>query len=105
MGGESIIIGALTKSQIDQVVKRHLNSIRYCYQKELTKRPSLQGKVVVKFVIGKDGAVSRASKKSSTLGSSAVDGCVANKFKRMQFPEPRGGGIVVVSYPFLFASR
>ena len=25
------------------------------------------------------------------------------RFLKMQFPEPKGGGIVIVSYPFVFS--
>ena len=103
IGSEAIILGALDKSLVDAVVRRHLNQIRYCYQRELTKNPSLGGKVVVKFVIAKDGTVSSATTKSSTLANAAVEGCINGRFMRFQFPEPKGGGIVIVSYPFLFS--
>ena len=82
---------------------RNLSQIRYCYQRELTKSPSLSGKVNVKFVIAKDGSVSSSTTKSSTLANPTVEGCINARFMRFTFPEPRGGGIVVVSYPFLFA--
>jgi hypothetical protein len=103
IGGDPIILGALDKSLIDAVIKRHMNQIRYCYQRELTKNPNLGGKITVKFVIAKDGTVSKASKKSSTMNSKAVEGCITNRFMRFKFPEPKGGGIVIVSYPFIFA--
>ncbi len=103
VGGSPIILGALDRSLIDAVIKRHMNQIRYCYQRELAKKPSLGGKVVIKFVIAKDGSVSSATKKSSTMGSPPVEQCIVGRFMRMKFPEPKGGGIVVVSYPFLFS--
>jgi hypothetical protein len=104
VGGDPIIIGALDKALIDAVVKRHMNAIRYCYQRELVKSPSLKGKVSIKFTIAKDGSVSAASTKSSTLGSSTAEGCIVNQFLRMKFPEPKGGGIVIVTYPFIFTA-
>ena len=61
-------MGALDKSLIDAVIKRNMNQIRYCYQRELTKNPSLGGKIVVKFTIAKDGSVSKASIKSLQHG-------------------------------------
>jgi len=103
VGGDPIILGALDRSLIDAVIKRHMNQIRYCYQRELTKKPSLGGKIVIKFVIAKDGSVSSASKKSSTMGNGAVEQCIVGRFMRMKFPEPKGGGIVIVSYPFIFS--
>ena len=69
----------------------------------LTKNPNLGGKVTIKFVIAKDGSVSKASVKSSTMGNKSVEGCITGRFMRFKFPEPKGGGIVIVSYPFIFA--
>ncbi len=101
---DPIVLGALAKEEIQEVIRRNLAQIRYCYQRELAKNPELEGKVVVKFVIAKDGTVQSASTRSSTLGNAVVETCVNNRFLRMQFPEPAGGGIVIVSYPFLFTS-
>ncbi len=103
IGGDPIILGALDKSLIDAVIKRNMNQIRYCYQRELTKNPAIGGKITVKFVIGKDGTVSTATTKATTMNNSAVEGCINGRFLRFQFPEPKGGGIVIVSYPFIFS--
>ena len=102
IGGDPIILGALDKSLIDAVIKKHMNQIRYCYQRELPKNPTLGGKIVVKFVINKTGSVSKASTKKSTMRNKAFEGCINSRFMRFQFPEPKGGGIVIVSYPFIF---
>ncbi|MCB9744254.1 MAG: AgmX/PglI C-terminal domain-containing protein [Alphaproteobacteria bacterium] len=99
----SLVVGALDRAQVDAVIKRNLARFRYCYQRELTRDPELSGKVVVKFVIAKDGTVSAADIKASTLGNEAVHGCMVGKMMTLEFPEPKGGGIVMVSYPFLFS--
>lgn len=101
--GDPIVLGALDRSLIDAVVKRHMNQIRFCYQKELSRQPDLGGKVVVQFVISKSGDVSSAKIKSSSLGNNAVESCMTSRFLRFSFPEPAGGGIVIVSYPFMFS--
>ncbi len=102
-GGDIIVLGSLDRAQVDEVVRRHLNQIRYCYQRELTKAPDLMGKVVVRFVIARDGSVSTAETKSSSLGNPAVESCLNGRFMRFEFPRPAGGGMVIVSYPFIFA--
>ena len=98
-----IVIGALDRSLIDAVVKRNMSQIKYCYQRELSKNPSLAGKVTVKFTIAGDGSVSSAITKASTLGNPSVESCINGRFLRMGFPEPKGNGLVIVSYPFLFS--
>ena len=104
VSGDPIILGALDKSVIDRVVKQHLAQMRYCYQKELNKDPTLAGKVVIKFTIESDGTVSVAEVKSSTLGNETVENCLCQRFLRLQFPAPSGSGTVIVSYPFVFQS-
>jgi pSer/pThr/pTyr-binding forkhead associated (FHA) protein/outer membrane biosynthesis protein TonB len=101
--GDPLILGALDRSLIDQVIKAKMAQIRYCYQRELQKDPSLGGKIVIKFTIAKDGTVSKASVKTTSINNSAVEQCVVGRFYKMQFPEPKGGGIVIVSYPFIFS--
>ena len=103
ISGNPIVLGNLDKSLIDQVIRRHLNQIRYCYSRELTRTPDLQGKVTVKFVIDRNGQVSSAKVKTSSLGSKTVESCITGRFMRFTFPKPKGNGIVIVSYPFLFA--
>lgn len=100
--GQPVSLGTMDKAEIDATIKRNMNQIRYCYQRELTKHPDLQGKVVIKFVIAPDGTVRSAEIKSSTMGSPEVEDCLTGRFMRFVFPEPRGGGIVIVSYPFIF---
>ncbi|MFH1356093.1 MAG: AgmX/PglI C-terminal domain-containing protein [bacterium] len=102
---DPIILGALDKSIVDRVVKQHLAQIRYCYQKELAKNPNLFGKIVVKFVVANDGSVSSATIKDSTMNNSIVEQCICQRFMRFRFPPPKGDGIVIVSYPFVFKDQ
>ena len=100
--GDPIILGALDRSLIHRVMRRHLGVFRSCYQRELQLDPLLQGTLVVKFIISKDGSVARASVKSSTLGNERLESCVTERLLRVQFPSPKGGGIVIVRYPLVF---
>lgn len=101
--GDPIILGAIDKSTVERIVNQYLPQIKYCYEKELSKNPHLFGKVVVKFVIDKDGSVSSAITKATTLNNATVETCICERFKKMKFPAPKGGGIGIVSYPFVFA--
>ena len=103
--GDPIILGALDKSLIERVVQLHLAQMRYCYQKELAKNPKLFGKIVVKFVIAQDGTVSSSTVKSSTMGNPICERCITDLFLKMEFPKPKGDGIVIVSYPFSFSAE
>ncbi len=103
-GEETVIMGSLDPSIIDAVIKRHIQQIQYCYERELPANPKLAGKIVVNFTIEADGRVSTSRIKSSTIEEKRVDGCVTDRFTKIRFPQPKGGGIVVVNYPLLFKS-
>ena len=67
----------------------------------LKKNAGLEGTVKVRFVIGRDGAVTSADGEGSTLADPDVVSCVVKVVNRMTFPAPEGG-IVSVVYPFSF---
>ena len=95
-------LGSLDKSIIDAKIKEILPDVKACYNEGLTEQPDLTGKVVIKIVIGKDGIVSSAEPdpERTTLKSTEVVECIASKVAQVVFPSPKGGGIVIVSYPF-----
>lgn len=99
--GQPIILGAMDKSLVEAVIQRHLNGLRYCYQRELQKNPGISGKVVLKFVIAADGTVQATQVKEDTLGNQAVTRCLESRFQRMTFPST-GAGIVIVTWPMVF---
>jgi TonB family protein len=98
--GTSLVRGSLDKEIIRRIVRRHINEVRYCYDQALALKPTLGGRVVVRFTIAPAGNVLASVLASSTLGSVAVESCVVNAVKRWEFPKPEGGGLVIVSYPF-----
>lgn len=101
---DTIIMGGLDKDLIDKIIKQHLSQIRYCYEKEAnTSKADLRGRVMMRFVISASGRVSQSGVESTSLGNANVEKCLVGIMQRIVFPEPLGGGIVEVSYPFLFA--
>ena len=101
-GGQAVIMGALDRSVIDAYIRRNLAKIRWCYEKELNKDPKLFGRIVINFIISKRGSVSSSKVNRTTMGNKTVETCVANQIKKIRFPKPKGGGIVIVNYPFVF---
>jgi hypothetical protein len=101
-GMGAVIMGALKRSVIDSYIRRNLAKVRWCYEKELAKKPTLFGRIAIEFTISKSGAVSKSNVKRTTMGNAAVEKCVARQIKKIRFPKPLGGGIVVVNYPFVF---
>ncbi len=98
--GNATVRGALSKEIIRRVIRRHSNEVRYCYQKGLQGDPAMAGQVKVGFTISPSGQVTGARVSGSSLGDAEVEECVTEAVGRWQFPQPKGGGMVMVNYPF-----
>jgi len=94
------VYGSLSKEQIRRVVRRNIGQIKHCYEKGLFGRPDLEGRVSVKFTIDGMGGVTHSVVNASTLRHGGTEQCIARAVRRWTFPQPKGGGIVIVSYPF-----
>ena len=97
--GSATATGDLDKNIIRRYIRRKINQIKYCYEKELLVRPGLSGDVVTQFQISPMGSVLNASAKGV---HDNVSSCVADVIKSISFPKPKGGGLVQVRYPFTF---
>ncbi len=93
--------GGLTSEEIRGVIVANLNQIRACYETHLQSNPGASGSVKVKFKISLNGRVSGSSITSSNIP--AINGCIRGKIRRWDFPKPRGGEPVNVTYPFNFS--
>jgi len=102
---DGIILGSLDRSLIDKSISKQMNKIKYCYATELQKDLNLKGTIKYKFVITKEGTVSKVDVDSSDMNSPEVEGCISEVLKSVTFPPPKGGGIVIVKYPFMFGSK
>jgi TonB family protein len=100
--GKVTVVGGLERDEIMKVIRRHESEIKFCYEQELQKQPSLSGKVSVAWTIDSAGAVPEANVSESSIGSPAVEKCMTDRIRRWKFPEPRGGGTVDVTFPWNF---
>lgn len=100
MGAVSIS-GRLPPEIIQRIVRQNFGRFRLCYENGLRNNPNLLGRVSVRFVIGRDGAVSNVSNAGSDMPDGAVVSCVVRAFYGLSFPQPEGG-IVSVVFPIMF---
>jgi TonB family protein len=99
--GTANVRGSLDKEIIRRIIRRHINEVKYCYEQELTKKASLGGRIMVQFTIAASGQVIASVLQNSTMGNAKVENCTVQAVRRWEFPKPLGGGIVIVSYPFV----
>jgi hypothetical protein len=91
--------GDLDKAIIRRYIKRNVQKLQYCYEKELLVTPDLAGTVSTQFFITPNGTVSQSD---ASGVAPKVASCVAGVIRNIEFPKPKGGGGVQVNYPFTF---
>lgn len=96
--------GAVPATEIRRVVHGSLASIQHCYEQGLTASPAMSGRVLLRFTIGPDGAVSEATIAENHLGSDSVGVCIAGLARAWHFAAPANHSPMTVSYPFNFAA-
>lgn len=102
-GAEEDFLGTIDREAVRRRVRHYLHEIRGCYVRELNlleKGQRLEGKVVVSWEIVEQGVARNVRIKSSTLGNSRVESCIAQRLASWSFPEPPKGTIAEVAYPF-----
>lgn len=97
--------GSLSKQVIAEVIRSRNDEVRACYEDGLSGWPQLKGRVIVKFIIRPNGSVGTTRISSTSLQNGPVECCISAAVRRLRFPAPQGGGIVVVNYPFLLRQR
>ena len=90
--------GRLPAEVIQRIVRQNFGRFRLCYESGLRSNPGLSGRVVTRFVIGRDGAVAQAQDAGSDIANQEVVSCVVRSFNNLSFPQPEGG-IATVTYP------
>jgi hypothetical protein len=96
--------GHLPAEVIQRIVRQNDGRYRFCYENGLKTNPNLQGRVTVRFLIDRGGAVAVASDAGSDIPDEAVRRCVVSSFTALSFPAP-DSGVVTVVYPIVFSPQ
>lgn len=100
--GATTVSGRLPPPVIQQIVRNSFGNFRVCYEAGLGRKADLEGRVVARFVIGRDGKVSKVADGGSDMPDAEVVSCTLKAFSSVEFPPP-ANGIVTVVYPIMFA--
>jgi len=104
--GTAQVMGSIDKELVRKVIQDHAAQIRYCYETQLALNPRLAGKVSIKWVINGDGSATspQVDGSATTLEDAKVHECMMSRITSWQFPKPKGGGIAVITYPWILRS-
>ena len=89
---------------IQKIVKEHRPEVRECYEKARKDLPSLQGDLVIHFVLDPAGKVKviEVNQERTTLKSPTVSDCAIKTIKGLTFPASSRGMETNVNYPYNF---
>ncbi len=101
-GGKMEVNGTLDRITVQKIVRQHIGELRACYEREAIKIKGLAGRVVVVWIIGHNGSVTKALVKESSMNNKTVENCVVKSVEHWRFPALKGGGMAQIEYPFDF---
>ena len=93
----AIVCNLQNPDVIRRVVRRHMSEITGCYQSAVRRLPTIEGRMVVRFVLGPDGVVMGAMTTEDELGDTQLASCITSAFSRWEFAAT--GTVANVSYP------
>ncbi|PIP94197.1 MAG: hypothetical protein COW00_13290 [Bdellovibrio sp. CG12_big_fil_rev_8_21_14_0_65_39_13] len=103
---KTVVLGSMDPELLRKILREYLPQFRHCYQQELTRNEELKGVVDLNFRIESNGGVTKVAIKSKSAQFSATgSGCMANVLRLIEFPKPKGGGVVDVKQPLNFFSE
>lgn len=104
---KTVVLGSIDPELLRKILRKYLPQFRHCYQQELEfNSEKIQGVVDLDFRISENGKVSRADVKSKNRSfSKSGTECMGRVLSMIQFPKPKGGGVVDVRQPLNFYSE
>lgn len=103
---KTVVLGSMDPELLRRILQEYLPQFRHCYQQELERQGDLlQGVVDMNFRIEPDGKVSRVNirTKNAAFSDRGVQ-CMTGVLRIIDFPKPKGGGVVDVRQPLNFSS-
>jgi TonB family protein len=98
------LVGSLSNAEIQKAINDNIQAFDACYTLGADKQGKLEGTVTIKATVGPLGTVKEATVVKSTMKNTKVDKCVADAFKKVKFPQPKGGA-VIITYPMTFGGE
>lgn len=95
--GSVEVTGGLGNDTVRRIVQRHLAAFTYCAEREAMRGANVGGMVQLQVAISPEGTVLAVTAPKSTMTAAAVVQCLSERFRRMLFPKPEGGGLVMVT--------
>lgn len=101
---KTVVLGSMDPELLRKILREYIPQFRHCYQQELiANSDKIKGVIDLNFTISATGKVSRYNiKVKDAQFSSKGVGCMGQVLGLIDFPKPKGGGVVDVRQPLNF---
>jgi hypothetical protein len=101
---KTVVLGSMDPELLRKIISEYIPQFRHCYQQELIGHSeSIKGVIDLNFTINADGKVSKHDirAKDARFSKKGI-GCMGQVLGIINFPRPKGGGLVDVRQPLNF---
>lgn len=101
---KTVVLGSMDPELLRKILREYIPQFRHCYQQELIgKSDKIKGVIDLNFTISAVGKVSKYNIKIKDAQFSKQGvGCMGQVLGLIDFPKPKGGGVVDVRQPLNF---
>lgn len=101
---KTVVLGSMDPELLRKILREYIPQFRHCYQQELIgNSDKIKGVIDLNFTISAGGKVSKyqIKVKDAQFSQKGV-GCMGQVLSLIDFPKPKGGGVVDVRQPLNF---
>lgn len=101
---KTVVLGSMDPELLRRILREYLPQFRHCYQQELIGHSeSIKGIIDLNFTISATGRVAKHNirAKDARFSKKGIN-CMAQVLSLIDFPKPKGGGVVDVRQPLNF---
>lgn len=104
---KTVVLGSMDPELLRRILREYIPQFRHCYQQELISHDEkIKGIIDLNFTIDANGKVSRYDiRVKDAQFSKKGTNCMGNVLGLIDFPKPKGGGVVDVRQPLNFLSE
>ncbi|MGE3611322.1 MAG: FHA domain-containing protein [Bacteriovoracaceae bacterium] len=101
---KTVVLGSMDPELLRKILREYIPQFRHCYQQELiANSDKIKGIIDLNFTIDASGRVAKHSIKAKDARFSQKGiGCMGQVLSLIDFPRPKGGGVVDVRQPLNF---
>ena len=101
---KTVVLGSMDPELLRKILREYIPQFRHCYQQELIgNSDKIKGIIDLNFTISPDGKVAKHDirAKDARFSKKGI-GCMGQVLGLIDFPKPKGGGVVDVRQPLNF---